>query len=617
MTRASIHIFSSLTACAIICLAGCAVEQDAEPRDGLGTMHLALPGEFPGVTKMMVRVYEGPVSDLKVGLKYELPCIAYTGMDEKGKETAKNAFTLDKLPVREDYSVVIDLFSDEACTKLHTRAYRAGLAVTDKPESDVAKHPYYIQAFAVGGFAGMARPNANLQLEASQRACSTDADCKSVHATATCSSAKTCTIDTLFPLNGGAKRGLPTVVGLSGGEVAISGGMSVDDGKGVWTATNEVVEVFDPTLGIFDHPARHVDNFGQQARVGLAGALPLSGRAFSLVGGVAKVRLELKKGTLTSSVLGDACGGGGDCPASKAVWRIDLASNGASGTTLDTFLSQPSVAQVATKSGPRVLVAGGATLPLPKSGDGRSAEAFLCELGAGKAGCISASSFMKVGRANAATACIVAGEGGCKKLLIIGGRKSASAPLAEIYDAEADTFEAVIVAGKAPSVAHGGALVPNGDNALLWLGASGKALFVDAATAQSPGDLSAMRIEVSEANLAITITISDVDLNGQAAAGADKRAMATGIGLNDGGALLIGGIGSAGVPVANALWIDTEGKVKSSLKLDMARFGAGAARMDVQGPLAGCVLLAGGFTAASDGSLETVSHVEVFCPGSP
>ena len=618
MTRATTHILSGLAACLALGLGGCAVDQDSEAGDGLGTMQLALTGVFPGVQKMVVRVYQGPVKDLSAGLKYELPCIAYTGTDSENKPTSKNAFTLDRLPVSDDYSVVIDLFADEACQDLRIRGYRSRLAVTDTPESEVAKHPYYVQPYAMGGFVGMALPNEELKLEASKRSCSTDADCKSVHATATCTTTKTCGIDTLFPLNGGAKRGLPAVVGLATGEIAISGGLSVTDGKGMWTATNEVVELFDPSRGIFDHPARHVDNFGEQARVGLASALALSGQTFALVGGAAKVRLTLSNGALTTGVLGDTCSGAGtECPASKAVWRVDLSSNSASGTTLDSFLSLPSVNEVATKTGSRLLVAGGATLPLPKSGDGRSAEAFLCELAAGKAGCISSSSFMKAARAGAATACISSAAGGCKKLLILGGRKSGAAPLAEVYDAEADSFEDVILEGNPPKIAHGGTLVANGEGALLWLGASSKPLFVDAPGAKGVADLTAMRIGVTADEQATTLKFGAIDLDGKVKAGADKRALAVGIGLADGSALLIGGIGTDNKPTADALWIDVAGKVKAKLALEVARFGAGAARMDAKGPLEGCILLAGGMTAAANGSLETVSHVEVFCPGSP
>ncbi len=621
----------SLAALMALTLAGCtAAEPDETANDGLGVMAFSLPGIFPGVKFMMVRVYQGPIVDLGEGLKYELPCIPYTGTNTAGEETSKNAFTLDRLPVRDDYAVLIDLFADEACTELRIRAYRSGLAVQDKSEAEVARHPYYIQPYILDSFTGMATPSAELQQKVAKKACAVDADCKTLQwcdgtddcrtltmPTATCSTTKTCTVDTLFPLNGGARRGLPTVVGLSSGEVAISGGVSVHDGKGGWTATNEAVEVFDPAKGIFEHPARQVDNLGKEARVSLASSLPLGGRTFALVGGIAKLRLSLAGGKLTTDISDDTCGGAGaDCPASKAVWRVDLAQNGASGTKLDGFLALPVVAHVASKEGPRVLVAGGAGLPLPKSGDGRSAEAFLCELAAGKASCISSSSFMKAARAGAATACIEAGASACKKLLILGGRKSSSSPLAEVYDASTDTFAEVNLAGGAPSIAHGGTLVPNGDGALLLLGASKKPLFIDAPAAGNGGDLPAMRI-VIEAGDPANLTFSEVKMAGQAKAGSDRRALATGVGLADGTALLIGGLSAANKVVKSALWIDDAGSVKAEIPLDVARFGAGAARMDVKGPLNGCVMLAGGLTMGSEGGFEAVNHVEVFCPKAP
>ncbi len=336
MSATSLKI-GTLTALMALAVGGCTAGDPEEPRDGLGTMHLALAGIFPGVHFMMVRVYQGPITDLKEGLKYELPCIPYTGTNADGKETSKNAFTLDRLQVRDDYAVLIDLFVDEGCKDMRIRAYRSGLSVVEKSEAEVAKHPYYIQPYILDSFTGMAAPSTELRQKVAKKACAVDADCKTLQwceadaedcrtlniPTATCAPTKKCTVETLFPLNGGARRGLPTVVGLDSGEVAISGGVSVHDGKGGWTATNEVVEVFDPARGIFEYPARQVDNLGEEARVAMATGLPLGGRTFGLVGGIAQLKLSLSGGKLATNIKDDTCGGvGADCPASKAVWRV-------------------------------------------------------------------------------------------------------------------------------------------------------------------------------------------------------------------------------------------------------------------------------------------------------
>jgi hypothetical protein len=56
--------------------------------------------------------------------------------------------------------------------------------------------------------------------------------------------------------------------------------------------------------------------------------------------------------------------------------------------------------------------------------------------------------------------------------------------------------------------------------------------------------------------------------------------------------------------------------VTAKLDLSAPRFGAGAALLGGSGPLAGCVLLAGGFTL-QNAILTPQNHAEVFCPGAP
>lgn len=592
---------------------GCAASDDPATSDGLGTMSYALTGTFPGAKRMKVRVYQGAVTNLSAGLKYELPCISYLGADGS---TAKNAFTLDRLPTRNDYAIVIDLFADDACTDLKVRAYRSGLVVSDSVESEVAKHPYYIQPFIIDAFSGMARPNAALQAEAKGRACSTDTDCKSVHAAATCGADKNCEMDSLFPLNGGARRAFPSVVTLSTGEVAISGGLSVADKAGNWSATNELVEIFDPSLGLFRSPASRVDNFGGQARVGLATALSLPGRTFGLIGGTAKANIHSVTGGISTLLQAESCGGSGaSCPASKAVWRVDLDANISAGTQLDTFLAMPIVERVATADGPRILIAGGAALPLPKSGDSRSKEAFLCELGAGVAACISSSAFMNAARANAPTACLKSTPDGCKRLLILAGRASDKAALAEIYDAETDKFIEVAVSGPGTvGAVHGGHMVKVAPNKLLLLGVTGPAPMLDPAAPKLGGDTLPVMLEIDDSGDAPKINATVVELGAFAGKDSGRRALAAAIGLPDGSALHIGGLGPDGKAIADAMRISAEGKVIGRVPLEVARFGASAARIGGLGPLAGCVLVAGGITDSQPTGLQAVNHVEVFCP---
>jgi hypothetical protein len=595
--------------CAAVLVAGC-VDEQPPADDSLGVFSFALTGVIPGVKAMDVKVFAGPVTNMSKQHKFELACIPYV----TGPSKSNNAFTLDKLPARDDYSILVNLYADDLCADLRVRGYRGGITVAAGGRPDAADSPYYIQPYRLGQFTGLATANPLEQAKVQKLSCSANSDCRGEggHPAATCQGSK-CSLSSLFPLNGGSPRAFPNVIGLSNGQIAISGGFTVVDADGTWSATKKGVEVFDPTVGRFSFPAASIDNFDIEARVGLATALPFGAATFAQVGGSAKIKLVTGPKTLKTGLLDAACAGTGDCPASKAVWLVDVATKAASGTLLNGHVSMPIVAHVATSNGPKVLVAGGVELPIQGATAPRRGEALLCELSSGASSCTDSKSKMAAGRADAAWACVETVSEGCKKLLIVGGRSSAAAPIAEIYNATNDSFEKVeIKGGPPPQFAHGGQLVRAGTR-FYYVGGRGKALFLDAKSTDNAAPIQPLVIEVDTAKSPIVLTFGKVDLNGQGGADGGKRTFTAAIGYDDGSALVVGGLGADNSVGMDALLIGSDAKVKARVALEQPRYAAAIAKIEADGPLKGCAVLAGGISGQGP-TAQPVNHVEVFCP---
>lgn len=589
---------------------GC-VDDAPLPDDDLGVFSFALTGVIPGVKAMDVKVYAGPVTSLSKLHKFELACIPYV----TGPNKSNNAFTLDKLPARNDYSILVNLYADDGCKDLTVRGYRGGITVNPGTRSDAADSPYYIQPYRIGKFTGLASANPLAKSDVQKLSCTTDSDCRGEggHPAATCE-ANQCSLSSLFPLNGGSPRAFPTVVALSNGQVAIGGGFSVRQQDGTWAATKDRVEVFDPTIGRFLDTALKIDNFGVEARVGMAAAIPWTANAFAQVGGLSKIKLEVVNGKLESGLVDEACAGGSSaCPASKAVWLIDLAKKTSSGTLLSGPVALPIVARVAGPNGTRVLVAGGVELPTPKGGTiPRRGEALLCEVSSGSSSCEDSQSKMAAGRADAASACIETAADGCKKLLVVGGRSNAGAPIAEVYDAGKDEFEKVTINGTPPTFVHGGQLVRAGTRFYL-VGARGQAVFLEAKSVADASPIQPILIDVDDSTTPISLTFGKVDLDGQGGADEGKYAFVAAVGYPSGAAVIAGGLGPKNVVATHALVIGSDGKLAARVPLETPRYGASIASITGSGPLKDCAVLAGGI-ANENGVAVPVNHVEVFCP---
>ncbi len=585
----------------------CAVEDGGGE---LGTFTFALTGTMPDVKAFKLTVFQGALTTATKTPKFALTCSPYNVSDTENR----NAFTLQDMPVGDDYSVLVEYFGDDACADLKVRAYRGGVAVKAGQDAAAAASPYYLQPARVGAFTGMAQANADLQAEAAQRSCSTDQDCVAVHPAATCTAGKNrCNVDSLFPLNGGARRAFPAVVAMSDGTVTIAGGFSVvDPVSAVWTATTSTVERFDPALGRFVMPANAVDNFDSAGRVGLASGAPLGGATFAMVAGTERALVGLYLGKLTTDLQDAKCAGGGAaCPASKAAWRVDLPANLSSGTELPGPIGLPVVARVATPQGPRLLVAGGADLPVPKSGSSRRGDVRLCELSGTAASCTESAAKLAAARARAAVGCIEPSADGCKTLLVIGGRVNKTAPMVEQYSAASDAFETLETLG-APDTLHGGRLVQAGSSYYL-LGATTAALFLEGKSVQiASAAAPPYRVVVDDGGAKRVIRFEPADLKTFGGTDGGRRVFGAAVSLSSGHAVLAGGILPDGKLGGDALIFDKDGAV-GRVNLETARFGAGMAEIGGDGPFGGCAMLAGGAIIAGK-DVRAVNHVEMYCP---
>jgi len=591
--------------------ASCAeTAEPTAPTSGFGQIDLALTGTFPGAAKLRVSVYQGAVTDAARAASF-MPAVCEPYVDA-GSGSPRNNLKITKLAPRKDYALLVELYSDDACTKLAYRAYRGGISVAAGSGDAVSANPYYVQPYALGKFSGLAQANPNLLAVAAQRACGSDLDCRSIHPNATCDTVKhSCTVDNLFPLNGAARRAFPVVVAMDDGRVAIAGGLTALI-SGNWQATVDRIEAFDPSTGLFK--ANLVSNAG--VALGLSSGVSLAGNAFALVGGAASAKVALTPGTALSTALDTkgCLGAGTGCSISKIVARWDVKDAVAQAYSRDEALAFPIAARVRTKDGDRLLVAGGALVPLPASGDSRKGGSVLCRMDTAATDCSTAGPTMSTGRARAAVACFEGTDAICTKVLIFGGRQKQASALAEVYDATTNTFSDLTVNGALPAKVHGGQLLPLVNGKFILLGATKDALFLEDADIKAGGGIAPLLLTPSPDGK--TLVASDADLGAFKGTDGGRRSLAVAISLADHSALLIGGLDDKLQPVADALWIGSDGKALGRVDLSGARFGGGAGRVGGKGPLAGCVLLAGGFTLQGK-ELQPQNHVEVFCPAAP
>ncbi len=597
------------TACAaVLALSGCASEAALDaPASGFGELHLALTGALPGAATFRLRVYQGAVTSPSQTPVQDFGCKAYGG-------TESNKLIIQDLEARGDYAVLLELFEDAGCTKQRYRAYRGGIAVTAGTGAAVKDNPYWLPTVEFGKLSPLAQVKPWLKDTAASKTCSIDADCQGIHVNATCGANNKCRVENLFPLNGWSRRGLPSAVAMEDGRVVIVGGLTVLTGN-FWAASAEQVEVFDPKTATFS--ARLIKNAGPA--VAMAEAVTLGSNAFALVGGTTSAKVLLSPGKLTAQLDTASCAAaGGECPVSDSLarWSLAPASDGAAQQfALGLPVAFPAAARVMTPAGERLLVAGGTEVPVSAGFDKRRGKAMLCKADASEVTCAESSPAMKAGRANAAVTCVgVDAGGGCTKVALLGGRKSPTSPLTEIYDATANAFVVASDVGAPPQDLHGGRLFKVAPTKYLLVGATSKKIFLEDTELATSGALPPYLITVDAAATPPVLTWAVLDLGAAAGPDGGKRLLPATVQLADGSVMLVGGLDAALAPINSALWIAPEGTLRSLTPANFARFGATATRINGKGPLAGCAVIAGGFSVGADSALEPQNQVELFCP---
>lgn len=572
---------------------------------GYGAAALGLGDSVSGIQGFRLRLFRGPVVKPDQQAAYVLAsCAPFVGAD--GKPLA--SFQLRDVPARKDYSVVLDLFTDAGCTLRKYRGYRGGISiVAGKTPTNT---PYHIPLVELGAFSPMVEVAPNLQADARARVCSSDSDCKTVHPNATCASDNLCEVDHLFPLNGGQRRGLPQSVAMTDGRVAVTGGVTVLTGTApdrYWAGTagstaGQLLEVYEPTLGIFSAKQITTDD----APLALGSASPTQDGLW-LAGGVRSLQISGAPGALQLALDARQCQTtSASCAVSRGVARWSVTAGLSQRATLNAPLALPIVHPVLTTSGERLLVAGGASLPI-EAFDPRSGSAVLCASTTSGVDCSTATkNGMQLGRANAAVGCLSKdASGACNKVLILGGlRNPGSGSLAEVFDGATESFAVATVSG-GPASLQGGELKPVSAGKFLLVGASQKRLWLEDTT---PGgaDLPPYLVSVTDSGGAVSVTMTAVT-------GASERLLPAVAQLADGSVLLMGGLDKNQQVLADAQLIAPDGKAGASIPLTFGRFGATAQRIGGEGPTGGCILLAGGFFADTAG-VRPENRVELFCP---
>ena len=612
----ALQVFLSLSLLAT----ACANAPEPAPASGTGSAYLALTGALPGVAAYSLSIYDGAVSDIGAQSPTYTPlqCAAYQG-------AVGNSIKLQYLKASSNYTILVDFFSDAACKSRVGFGWRGRVEVSGGTDGAASIPTYYVQPYFLSTFTGLAAVSPALQDKAKLRSCTTRDDCTALHPDADCNTdTNKCEVNNLFPLNGGAPRVFANAVSVADGGVALVGGLTKQQKSGTWIAANYFAEVFDPMAGYFQAASAESEVDGVAANstlvaVGLASAVTDTTHSIVMVGGSLDTNFALDPGKSLSTALDatDCSKPGAVCPVQNQIQRWDLQTASSETASLVTNPGALSVvARVHGKSGDRILVAGGAVPPLPKLVDPRQSQASLCEIGDKLTiTCPSSGArSMTVGRANAASACLAAtADGACTQLLLLGGRKQGNA-LAEIYDADADTFTALPVKGDATLQLHGGRLHKLVTGKWLLVGASTDAVFLENDQLNLTAALQPPTLVDVTLGATPSIQLTPVDMGAVAGTDGGKRLFATSVSLRDGTVLLVGGIDPSLQAAPDAIRFDGTGKPIQRHTLTTPRIGATSALVGGSTPLGGCAFVSGGFRPAGGGTLTAQNSVEVFCP---
>ncbi len=578
---------------ALAVLSACAPD-DAEPQAGALALRLALCSDascaFAGeVNFVRYRLWESAPDSLALPADWDSGCLSYGGDDA----------VLSPLREGPGRTVVVEGFSDRCVTPRY-RGARGGIEVG--PRDVQAAGYYYIHMMTVGRANDLPQPPAALQAHlANEVACTggDDAPCTEVHPSAHCAAATGqtghCALDTLFPLNVTAPRAFHAAVALPDGRVALIGGASTSDGAFVEAdRALAPVEIYDPATNLFVTPT--LDGAVNLARVGH--------RAVALPDGRIVVSGGARALAVDSTLVPFALAPTGDEALLPSVVVIDIEAGRAVETTLPTAL--PFAALTATADG--AILAGGI------DGAGQpSAAAARITVGADLQ--VTAANMQFAGaRGFALGLCLRAdaADAACSDAWFALGERAAEAPPIERFVSQIGGFETpaltlAVDAADIGSRAFAAAVtLPGQASEAFILGGSLSAGNAELAQPALVFHATAGALQLSNAGLARTQWSGRVHLDATALS-ADRF-------------LVAGGLDAAGVSVADlAIFsVDRTGTAPQLLvvttgSLVHPRFAHTVTHI-ARGPLAGVVLVVGGFSRTAGGTLSALRSAEMYLP---
>ena len=556
-----------------------------------GSMRLAL-GEFAqtvcepnsslalggyGACTLRIQVYNGPYVNSAPGTLFDSGCVPYGG----------DQLTLSNFPTGDDLTIHFEVYDDAGCEDAVATGARGGVVVAESG----ALGTWFIPTFEVGGFRSFPEFSSSLIDEVRSTSCSDDDECIEISPVARCDEGTCAMPATAYPLNIGTARAFHATTTLADGRIVITGGLGRSLGDGQWIATDEPVEVFDPVRLTFDRP--EITGV-TDLRMAFHNAISLDDGRVGAIGGARQATLQL----VDSPIFGEGRRvlsfqyPEKDSTQSDNLLQLAVAFDLSSNEAVAGALTQPRVGAQSTKlADGRVLVTGGAV----RAGDGVVVSKFAdtCAFD-GTPECAAEGSLVN----SRAGHCSVCRDAECNEVLLLGG-------LAAEEDNISDNFFEAYSDGEFVSIPledsdlESNVLYSNcvkaGPDIFLPGGQSGR---------NRPADIVPVGIGAFQDGYAGIKVGSAVTLY-------RSHAAAT---VLDGNAVLVtGGINNQGLAV-NDCYVIRDGSVEPlTTGLQQSRFGHTATVLTT-GPLAGAVLIVGGFTSDANGDLQLATTAELYIP---
>lgn len=580
---------------------GCA---EQAPPAGYGTLQLAMdvpactPGgaalSGQGVCSFKVSVLKGAWT--AVGSRpesiFDAGCVQYGG----------DVITVGPIESVGNATIYMEFFSDASCETAAMYGLRGGVEI---PEGDAPAGNWFVPTFPLDKFGRFPVLDGSKYQQAAALTCGTDDDCTAQNDDGTyvlsplgrCGTGGFCELPrSLYPLNTDGPRAFHTATALDDGRVLLVGGLGREAG-GQYFATDETFETFDPVTMTFGK-IENVDGISGQ-RIAMHSMVNLGGNKLVVVGGAENVRLAFAdasavgagKRTLGFNFPDEANN------LSSLVYSVDLGTRRAETGALPS----PVVAAHAALVGEsEVLVSGGVVPVNTGTGLVPTNRADLCTL-SGAPSCASVAA-MNTDRSGHCGIC-KDGDRVCNELLLFGGSHSTDpdvvkANLAEIYSPAEQTFTSKerLISSLNGNVT-GPVCVRSGGTNYLVGGAERRNL---------PPSIAPMVLAEQGSG------IGGAELKGLDKLDTAFRVYTTATPLADGSVLVTGGLSDTGRALASAYVIRGD-SVVSAVNMNEARFGH-TATVITSGPLAGAILIAGGFTTDGAGNLAFASGAEIYTP---